>query len=218
MLPSFWGRGWRRRSSCGPPAAGPDNRRPFPRPRVLSPYPGVGVRSESPFPVRLHWHSSNGLSHHVCTTSTYANVDPWQPDVALTPPPTRCSSRRGSSSASSPGPIPDSEEVTLGPVRALVLLDTHGGLNAGSLAQLLGVEPSATTRLCDRLVVKGLVERGRKESRREVGITLTPAGRALVAEGDGEAAGPWLSASRSPSWPSPFSRTSWHVFGGPRPS
>lgn len=77
--------------------------------------------------------------------------------------------------------IPD-HEVTLGQFRALVLLDAHGELNAGTLAELLGVEPSTTTRLCDRLVAKGLIERGPKENRREVYIVLTEAGTALVAE------------------------------------
>lgn len=78
--------------------------------------------------------------------------------------------------------IPDSDDVTLAQFRALVLLDTQGELRAGTLSELLGVEPSTTTRLCDRLVGKGLVERGPKENRREVSIALTEAGAALVAE------------------------------------
>lgn len=78
--------------------------------------------------------------------------------------------------------IPGSEEVTLAQFRALVLLDTHGELKAGALAELLAVEPSTTTRLCDRLVAKGLIERGSKANRREVRIALSEAGRALVAE------------------------------------
>lgn len=78
--------------------------------------------------------------------------------------------------------IPDAEEVTLAQFRALVLLDIHGELNAGTLAELLAVEPSTTTRLCDRLVAKGLIDRGTKRNRREVRISLTEAGAALVAE------------------------------------
>lgn len=78
--------------------------------------------------------------------------------------------------------IPGSDEVTLAQFRALVLLDNHGALKAGELAELLGVEPSTTTRLCDRLVAKGLIERGPRENRREVSIDVTTAGAALVAE------------------------------------
>jgi DNA-binding MarR family transcriptional regulator len=78
--------------------------------------------------------------------------------------------------------IPGSDEVTLAQFRALVLLDSHGELKAGTLSELLGVEPSTTTRLCDRLVAKALVVRGPKENRREVSIALTDAGAALVAE------------------------------------
>jgi DNA-binding MarR family transcriptional regulator len=45
----------------------------------------------------------------------------------------------------------------------------------------LGVDPSTGTRLCDRLVRKGLVRRQRSTSdRRVVRVTLTPAGRSLV--------------------------------------
>jgi DNA-binding MarR family transcriptional regulator len=78
--------------------------------------------------------------------------------------------------------IPDPDEVTLAQFRALVLLDAHGELKAGALAELLGVEASTTTRLCDRLVAKGLIERGPRQNRREVCIALTEAGEALVAE------------------------------------
>jgi DNA-binding MarR family transcriptional regulator len=78
--------------------------------------------------------------------------------------------------------IPDPDDVTLAQFRALVLLDSHGDLNAGRLAELLGVDPSTTTRMCDRLVAKGLVERSAGENRREVCITVTPTGAALVTE------------------------------------
>jgi DNA-binding MarR family transcriptional regulator len=81
---------------------------------------------------------------------------------------------------------PDPDDVTLAQFRALVLLDTHGDLNAGRLAELLGVDPSTTTRLCDRLVAKGLVDRAAGENRREVCITVTAAGAALVAEATGK--------------------------------
>lgn len=81
--------------------------------------------------------------------------------------------------------VPDPDEVTLAQFRALVLLEAHGELNPGALAELLGVERSTTTRLCDRLVAKGLVERAPRENRREVGIAVTRAGASLVAEAAG---------------------------------
>jgi DNA-binding MarR family transcriptional regulator len=51
------------------------------------------------------------------------------------------------------------------------------------LAAALAVNPSTATRMCDRLVRKGLVRRHRQAGdRRSVRITLTAAGRELVAE------------------------------------
>jgi DNA-binding MarR family transcriptional regulator len=48
----------------------------------------------------------------------------------------------------------------------------------GHLAEALGVHQSTATRVCDRLVGKGLVERSSGHpSRREVQIDLTPQGR-----------------------------------------
>jgi DNA-binding MarR family transcriptional regulator len=44
------------------------------------------------------------------------------------------------------------------------------------------VNPSTATRLCDRLVRKGLVRRHRQAGDRLVRIALTAAGRDLVAE------------------------------------
>jgi DNA-binding MarR family transcriptional regulator len=65
--------------------------------------------------------------------------------------------------------------------RALVLLASRGPLNVGSLAEMLGVHQSTATRLCDRLVAKSLIGRTTSaESRREVLVTLTPAGQALI--------------------------------------
>ena len=47
----------------------------------------------------------------------------------------------------------------------------------------LGVNPSTATRMCDWLVQKKLVRRYRATTdRREVRLTLTPAGRQLVQE------------------------------------
>jgi DNA-binding MarR family transcriptional regulator len=72
-------------------------------------------------------------------------------------------------------------DVTLPQYRALVVLASRGPQRPSELAEALGVHPSTITRLCDRLVAKGLVRR--KEvaaSRREVSISLVAKGRRLV--------------------------------------
>ncbi len=81
--------------------------------------------------------------------------------------------------ARSLGAIEDS--ITLPQYRALVLLASRGEENVGVLADALAIHPSTATRLCDRLARKGLIERSTSvESRREVTLTLTDAGRALL--------------------------------------
>ncbi len=73
------------------------------------------------------------------------------------------------------------DDVTLVQYRALVLLTTRGDQNVSVLAEALGVHPSTATRLCDRLVAKDLVERATStESRREIVLSVTPTGRAVV--------------------------------------
>lgn len=75
------------------------------------------------------------------------------------------------------------EEVTLPQYRVLVLIASRGPQRVLSLADALSVTPSTATRMCDRLVKKGLVRRRTARSdRREVRITLAPAGKALVEE------------------------------------
>lgn len=73
-----------------------------------------------------------------------------------------------------------SEEVTLPQFRALVTLAAAGPQSSGALGDELGVSASTVSRLCDRLVGKGLVERRPGDTRREVTIDLTDDGRALV--------------------------------------
>lgn len=75
------------------------------------------------------------------------------------------------------------EEVTLPQFRALVVLASRGPQRVASLAEALAVTPPTATRMCDRLVRKGLVRRRTgREDRRQVNLTVTPAGRELVAE------------------------------------
>ena|SRR5689334_14649954 len=75
------------------------------------------------------------------------------------------------------------DDVTLPQYRALVVLAASGPQGTVELAAALAVNPSTATRMCDRLVRKGLVRRRRQAGdRRAVRIALTPAGRDLVAE------------------------------------
>jgi DNA-binding MarR family transcriptional regulator len=75
------------------------------------------------------------------------------------------------------------DEVTLPQYRAMVVLAASGPQGTAELAAALAVNPSTATRMCDRLIRKGLVRRYRQVGdRRTVRITLTPVGRDLVAE------------------------------------
>ena len=66
-------------------------------------------------------------------------------------------------------------------VRALLVIDAADDLNVTGLARALGASPSATSRLCDRLVAAGLLVRIPAASRREVLLGLTESGRRLAA-------------------------------------
>jgi DNA-binding MarR family transcriptional regulator len=73
------------------------------------------------------------------------------------------------------------EDVTLPQFRMLVILAGRGPLRAGALAESLDVHPSTATRMADRLVAAGLLDRvGNPDNRREVIVDLTGAGRRLV--------------------------------------
>jgi len=73
------------------------------------------------------------------------------------------------------------DTITLVQYRALVLLGARGEQNMQSLADALGIQPSTATRLCDRLIRKGYIDRApSKTSRREVTLALSEEGRALV--------------------------------------
>ncbi len=75
------------------------------------------------------------------------------------------------------------EDVTLAQYRVLVELAARGPQRLVDLATALGVDPSTATRMCDRLVRKGLVSRRRASGdRRAVRVALAPPGRDLVVE------------------------------------
>jgi DNA-binding MarR family transcriptional regulator len=73
-------------------------------------------------------------------------------------------------------------KVTLPQLRALVMVHDSGPLNMSAVAEGLGVNPSNASRTCDRLVRGGLLDRRDDPGdRRNVALTLTPAGRRLVS-------------------------------------
>jgi len=70
--------------------------------------------------------------------------------------------------------------VTMPQFRVLVLA-AEAPRNLSAIADDLEVHPSNATRLCDRLVRAGLLDRRRSDAdRRQVHLTLTPRGRRLV--------------------------------------
>jgi DNA-binding MarR family transcriptional regulator len=68
-------------------------------------------------------------------------------------------------------------------LNALLVVERSEGINLGGLAAEMSMLLSSASRLCDRLVASGMVERvpGRAD-RREIALYLTPASRALLGE------------------------------------
>ncbi|WP_286403807.1 MarR family winged helix-turn-helix transcriptional regulator [Pseudarthrobacter defluvii] len=78
--------------------------------------------------------------------------------------------------------VAEVEDVVNTPqLRVLVLIHTRGPQNLGGVAAELGVHASNATRICDRLVAAGLLERREDPAdRRYVRLELTAKGHALV--------------------------------------
>ena len=73
------------------------------------------------------------------------------------------------------------EDVTLPQFRSLVVLATAGPQTVSALADRLAVHASTMTRMCNRLVTRGLVVRAPSAvDRREVVIALTTMGTTVV--------------------------------------
>jgi DNA-binding MarR family transcriptional regulator len=73
------------------------------------------------------------------------------------------------------------DTITLAQFRLLVVLDSRGPMKLIGLADVLAVNPSAATRMVDRLVAVGMVDRRpNPATRREVVIGLTSAGHEVV--------------------------------------
>jgi DNA-binding MarR family transcriptional regulator len=76
--------------------------------------------------------------------------------------------------------------VSLVQLRALTVIDDIDGANLIQLSDGMGVTVSTASRLVDRLVGAGLVDRRPSEvTRREISLRLTPEGRALLSRYDG---------------------------------
>ncbi len=73
------------------------------------------------------------------------------------------------------------DRITLVQYRALAMLSSLGPRNVSGLADALGIHGSTATRLCDRLIANGFIDRAAsKRNRREVMLALSDKGRALV--------------------------------------
>jgi DNA-binding MarR family transcriptional regulator len=84
-------------------------------------------------------------------------------------------------SASSIAAVDDS--ITIPQFRLLVVLRTQGPMKLSTLAEHLGVQPSAATRMVDRLIAAGLVTRqANPATRREVVLDLTETGARIVSK------------------------------------
>ena len=68
-------------------------------------------------------------------------------------------------------------------LNALLVVEREEGINLRGLAAQLRMILSSASRLCDRLVASGLIERepGRAD-RREIALFLTPSSRQLLAD------------------------------------
>ena len=73
--------------------------------------------------------------------------------------------------------------LTMQQLRAVLLVDLDGPLTGHDLAERLGVSTATTSGLVDRLVERGVVERGEDPGDRRVRrVLLTPAGARLVRD------------------------------------
>jgi len=73
--------------------------------------------------------------------------------------------------------------LTMQQLRAVLLVDLDGPLTGHDLADRLGVSTATTSGLVDRLVERGVVERGEDPGDRRVRrVLLTPAGARLVSD------------------------------------
>jgi DNA-binding MarR family transcriptional regulator len=71
--------------------------------------------------------------------------------------------------------------VTVPQLRVMTMIATRGGVNLTSVAAGLNVSPSNASRICDRLLKIGMVDRREDPAdRRHITLTLTSDGQALL--------------------------------------
>jgi DNA-binding MarR family transcriptional regulator len=71
--------------------------------------------------------------------------------------------------------------VTVPQLRVLMMIATRGGVNLRAVADGLQVSPSNASRICDRLLKIGMVDRREDPAdRRNITLTLTPEGQGLI--------------------------------------
>lgn len=76
-----------------------------------------------------------------------------------------------------------SEVTDLLHLRALVVLWSRPSSSLGELADAVGIHLTRASRLCDRLVMRGLVDRADDPvNRRQLVLRLTPAGQQVVQD------------------------------------
>ena len=84
-------------------------------------------------------------------------------------------------SAQSIAAVEDVADLTQ--VRALVVIASRGSVSLSELSEATRIHLTRASRLCDRLVVKGLLNRADDPAnRRQLTLTLTPAGQEVVDE------------------------------------
>lgn len=74
-------------------------------------------------------------------------------------------------------------QLSASQLRALIVIEEFDGINLRRLAKTLNMLLSSASRLCDRLVAAGVIERepGRID-RREISLHLTPTGQKVLDE------------------------------------
>ncbi len=72
--------------------------------------------------------------------------------------------------------------ITIAQLKSLFFIRNQGSTSLGKLAAALGVTPTNTTGIVDRLVKQGLVTRAENEQdRRVLVVRLTPKGESLIS-------------------------------------
>ena len=74
----------------------------------------------------------------------------------------------------------DEQQLSIQQYRALALLASQENQRPADLARTLGVTPSTTTALCDRLVEKGMISRRRGADRRSISLVVSGRGHGLL--------------------------------------